>query len=104
MARRDDSKFSTRLEDAAKARAEMLAKAKARAEAAKEAAVIQLLNAYRVRGHLIADLDPLGVDTRRCGEAAAHFPRLDERKRRAARADAQNGCCGRGICHMRLII
>ena len=38
MARRDDSKFSTRLEDAAKARAEMLAKAKARVEAAKEGA------------------------------------------------------------------
>src|SRR2546425_7847094 len=33
-----------------------------RAEAVKEAAVIQLINAYRVRGHLIADLDPLGVE------------------------------------------
>src|SRR6267142_1989074 len=32
------------------------------AEAAKEAGVIQLINAYRVRGHLIADLDPLGVE------------------------------------------
>jgi 2-oxoglutarate dehydrogenase E1 component len=31
-----------------------------RAEVAKEAAVLQLINAYRVRGHLIADLDPLG--------------------------------------------
>ncbi len=30
------------------------------AEVAKEAAVLQLINAYRVRGHLIADLDPLG--------------------------------------------
>ncbi len=29
-------------------------------EIAKEAAVLQLINAYRVRGHLIADLDPLG--------------------------------------------
>lgn len=28
--------------------------------AAKQAAVLQLINAYRVRGHLIADLDPLG--------------------------------------------
>ena len=28
---------------------------------AKEAGVIQMINAYRVRGHLIADLDPLGV-------------------------------------------
>jgi len=27
---------------------------------AKQAAVLQLINAYRVRGHLIADLDPLG--------------------------------------------
>ena len=30
------------------------------AEIAKEAAILQLINAYRVRGHLIADLDPLG--------------------------------------------
>jgi 2-oxoglutarate dehydrogenase E1 component len=30
------------------------------AEIAKEAAVIQLINIYRVRGHLIADLDPIG--------------------------------------------
>ncbi|MEO8661745.1 MAG: 2-oxo acid dehydrogenase subunit E2, partial [Bryobacteraceae bacterium] len=32
------------------------------AEIAKEAAVLQLINAYRVRGHLIADLDPLGTE------------------------------------------
>ena len=32
------------------------------AEIAKEAAIIQLINAYRVRGHLIADLDPLGAE------------------------------------------
>jgi 2-oxoglutarate dehydrogenase E1 component len=31
-------------------------------EAAKEAAVIQLIHAYRVRGHLIADLNPLGIE------------------------------------------
>ncbi|MFY9723843.1 MAG: multifunctional oxoglutarate decarboxylase/oxoglutarate dehydrogenase thiamine pyrophosphate-binding subunit/dihydrolipoyllysine-residue succinyltransferase subunit [Bryobacteraceae bacterium] len=30
------------------------------AEIAKEAAIMQMINAYRVRGHLIADLDPLG--------------------------------------------
>jgi len=30
--------------------------------AAKQAAVLQLINAYRVRGHLIADLDPLGTE------------------------------------------
>jgi 2-oxoglutarate dehydrogenase E1 component len=29
-------------------------------EVVKEAAVIQLINAYRVRGHLMAELDPLG--------------------------------------------
>ncbi len=29
---------------------------------AKQAAVLQLINAYRVRGHLIADLDPLGSE------------------------------------------
>ena len=31
-------------------------------EIAKEAAILQLINAYRVRGHLIADLDPLGTE------------------------------------------
>ena len=36
----------------------------------KEAAVLQLINAYRVRGHLIADLDPLG------SEPSSH-PELD---------------------------
>src|SRR5207248_11240212 len=41
-----------------------------RAEATKEAAFIQLINAYRVRSHLIADLDPLG------GEPSYH-PELD---------------------------
>src|ERR1700682_3163152 len=30
-------------------------------EAAKQGAAFQLIHAYRVRGHLIADLDPLGV-------------------------------------------
>src|SRR5580704_9000576 len=40
------------------------------AEIAKEASVLQLINAYRVRGHLIADLDPLG------GEPSYH-PELD---------------------------
>ncbi len=37
---------------------------------AKEAGVIQMINAYRVRGHLIADLDPLGVQP-------SHHPELD---------------------------
>ncbi len=32
------------------------------AEIAKEAGIMQMINAYRVRGHLIADLDPLGVE------------------------------------------
>jgi 2-oxoglutarate decarboxylase len=31
-------------------------------QVAKEAAVLQLINAYRVRGHLIADFDPLGSE------------------------------------------
>src|SRR5262245_19851415 len=31
-------------------------------DVAKHAAVLQLINAYRVRGHLIANLDPLGSD------------------------------------------
>ncbi|MDQ6664492.1 MAG: multifunctional oxoglutarate decarboxylase/oxoglutarate dehydrogenase thiamine pyrophosphate-binding subunit/dihydrolipoyllysine-residue succinyltransferase subunit, partial [Acidobacteriota bacterium] len=33
-----------------------------KAEIVKEAAVIQLINAYRVRGHLLAGLDPLGSE------------------------------------------
>src|SRR6266566_1107647 len=41
-----------------------------RGEAAKEAGVIQLINSYRVRGHLIADLDPLGVEP-------SYHPELD---------------------------
>ncbi|MGH9664751.1 MAG: multifunctional oxoglutarate decarboxylase/oxoglutarate dehydrogenase thiamine pyrophosphate-binding subunit/dihydrolipoyllysine-residue succinyltransferase subunit, partial [Bryobacteraceae bacterium] len=39
-------------------------------EVAKQAAVLQLINAYRVRGHLIADLDPLGSDP-------SYHPELD---------------------------
>jgi 2-oxoglutarate dehydrogenase E1 component len=39
-------------------------------EIAKEAAVLQLINAYRVRGHLIANLDPLGSE-------AHYHPELD---------------------------
>lgn len=39
-------------------------------EIAKQAAVFQMINAYRVRGHLIADLNPLGVK-------AAYHPELD---------------------------
>ena len=31
-------------------------------EIAKQAAIMQLINAFRVRGHLIADLDPLGIE------------------------------------------
>ena len=40
------------------------------ADIAKEAAVLQLINAYRVRGHLIADLDPLGSEP-------SYHPELD---------------------------
>ncbi len=40
------------------------------AEVAKEAAVLQLINAYRVRGHLVADLDPLG-------STVSYHPELD---------------------------
>jgi 2-oxoglutarate dehydrogenase E1 component len=39
-------------------------------EVAKEAAVLQIINAYRVRGHLIADFDPLGSE-------AVYHPELD---------------------------
>ncbi len=35
------------------------------AEIAKQAGIMQLINAYRVRGHLIADLDPLGSEPTR---------------------------------------
>ncbi len=40
------------------------------ADGVKAAAVIQLINAYRVRGHLIADLDPLGAEP-------SYHPELD---------------------------
>jgi 2-oxoglutarate dehydrogenase E1 component len=40
------------------------------AEIAKEAGIMQLINAYRVRGHLIADLDPLGTEP-------SYHPELD---------------------------
>ena len=40
------------------------------AEIAKEAGIIQMINAYRVRGHLIADLDPLGIEP-------SYHPELD---------------------------
>src|SRR5262249_10381259 len=40
------------------------------AEGAKEAGIIQMINAYRVRGHLIADLDPLGHEP-------SYHPELD---------------------------
>jgi 2-oxoglutarate dehydrogenase E1 component len=40
------------------------------ADPAKMAAVFQLINAYRVRGHLIADLDPLGTEP-------SYHPELD---------------------------
>ena len=39
-------------------------------EIAKQAAVVQLINAYRVRGHLIADFDPLGTEP-------SYHPELD---------------------------
>ena len=42
----------------------------ATAEVAKDAAVLMLINAYRVRGHLVANLDPLGTE-------AHHHPELD---------------------------
>ena len=48
----------------------LLGPAGAREEVEKEAKVLQLINAYRVRGHLVADLDPL--DARR-----APHPDLD---------------------------
>jgi 2-oxoglutarate dehydrogenase E1 component len=40
-------------------------------EIEKQARVLELINAYRVRGHLIADIDPLGL------MAVQHHPELD---------------------------
>ncbi len=40
------------------------------ADVAKEAAVIQLINSYRIRGHLLANINPLGNDP-------AYHPELD---------------------------
>ena len=45
------------------------------------------------------DLDPRGIEAAGRGEAALHLARLHQRQRRAARADAQNGGCRRGLCH-----
>ena len=42
-------------------------------ELAKQAAVMQLIHAYRVRGHLMADLDPLGGE----GVGSGYHPELD---------------------------
>ena len=42
---------------------------------AKQVAVMQLIHAYRVRGHLLADLDPLGGDS--AGNGNAYHPELD---------------------------
>ena len=44
--------------------------APANADVAKEAAVIQLINSYRIRGHLLANINPLGNDP-------AYHPELD---------------------------
>lgn len=44
--------------------------APANADVAKEAAVIQLINSYRIRGHLLANTNPLGNDP-------AYHPELD---------------------------
>jgi 2-oxoglutarate dehydrogenase E1 component len=41
-----------------------VAAAATKAEVNKEAAILQLINAYRVRGHLIANLNPLGDEAR----------------------------------------
>ena len=43
------------------------------AQVAQQAAVLQLINAYRVRGHLLADLDPLGSEP-------SYHPELDPAK------------------------
>ena len=60
MPRQDDEKFSNRLETAAKARAEMLAKVKARAEAAKAGGLVvegripeATISELRARGHKV---------------------------------------------------
>jgi multifunctional 2-oxoglutarate metabolism enzyme len=42
-------------------------------QVAQQAAVLQIVNAYRVRGHLIADLDPLGSEP-------SYHPELDPHK------------------------
>ena len=49
----------------------LLGEERHRDEVRKQARVLQLINAYRVRGHLIADIDPLG-----CKEVQYH-PELD---------------------------
>ena len=65
------------------------ANAARRAEIANHAGIIQMINAYRVRGHLIADLDPLG---RRVGIEPPDHLRLQHRARhRFAQRSAEAG-------------
>jgi len=46
------------------------------------------------------DLDPVVVEARHRGEAQFHLPRLRQRQRRAARADAQDGWFSPGLGHV----
>ena len=45
------------------------------------------------------DLDPLRVEAAGRWRGGLHLARLHQRQRRAARADAQDGAVGRGLCH-----
>ena len=38
------------------------------------AELVRLVQAYRTYGHLLADLDPLGLQPARCGDAAVFAP------------------------------
>jgi 2-oxoglutarate dehydrogenase E1 component len=64
---------------------------------------LQLVRSYRVRGHLEADLDPLGLDKR------GHHPELDYRSYGFSEADLDreifiNGLLGRELATLREII
>jgi 2-oxoglutarate decarboxylase len=69
---------------------------------AREAAVLQMINAYRVRGHLLADLDPLEYKV-------AHHPELDPAFYGLTIWDLDRefvcgGLCGRMVSTLRSIL
>ncbi|HVR41309.1 MAG TPA: multifunctional oxoglutarate decarboxylase/oxoglutarate dehydrogenase thiamine pyrophosphate-binding subunit/dihydrolipoyllysine-residue succinyltransferase subunit, partial [Thermoanaerobaculia bacterium] len=69
---------------------------------AREAAVLQMINAYRVRGHLLADLDPLDYHVRRHRELDPQYYGLTLWD--LDREFICGGLCGRQVSRLRDIL